>query len=290
MLRLRGRLRVGYATIACRTGEPCYGNGMSDDDDGEVGTRLGALLEPVLHTLAVREIAPEPKPKPRFLDERELMALIFTHLDHENPRVCEGIEFERFEISSAPAHVDRARPAAGREPVEVPEPSTTQAAVVDPPDSELTPAMRLELEQRIGAAWADDIAVVPADWLEHPPLTAAQQQLLASASRRALATLNLRHLDRSTALRHLELFVRACQARRSAWCRIITGKGIGSVGEPVLKRAVLEWCRGPGRTQVLEWAPQLDPRGEWGVLVVRLSSLSGLSGLSGAGIGGRTAR
>jgi DNA-nicking Smr family endonuclease len=253
---------------------------MSDDDDGEVGTRLGALLEPVLRALTVRELAPEPERKPRFLDERELMALIFAHLDHENPRVCEGIEFERFEILSAPVQVGRARPKDDRETVEVPEPSTIQAPV-DPPEKEFTPAMLLELEQRIGAAWADDIAAVPADWLEHPQLSATQQHLLARASRRALATLNLRHLDRSTALRHLELFVRACQARRSTWCRVITGKGIGSAGEPVLKRAVLEWCRGSGRTQVLEWAPQLDPHGEWGVLVVRLSS---------ARIGGRTAR
>jgi DNA-nicking Smr family endonuclease len=249
---------------------------MSDDDDGEVGTRLGALLEPVLHTIAIAEVAPEsePKPKPRLLDERELMALIFVHLDHENPRVCEGIEFERFEILSTPVVV--------REPVAEPEPSPIEPAR-DPHESELPPVRRqgIELEQRIGASWADDIAAVPADWLEQPPLSAAQQQLLARARRRAPASLNLRRLDRETALRHVELFVRACQARRVAWCRIITGKGIGSVGEPVLKRAVLEWCRGPGRTRVLEWAPELDSHGEWGVLVMRLSSAS---------IGGRTAR
>jgi DNA-nicking Smr family endonuclease len=256
---------------------------MSDDDD-EVGIRLGALLEPVLHTIAIRVVAPEPQPepKPQFLDERELMALIFVHLDDENPRVCEGIEFERFEILSTPVDVARTRPAVDPEPVAEPEPSTFVPQPTPPePEPEPTPAMRLELEQRIGAAWTDDIAAVPADWLERPQLSAAQQRLLARASRRALATLNLRHLDRSTALRHLELFVRACQARRLGWCRIITGKGIGSAGEPVLKRAVLEWCRGPGRTRVLEWAPQLDPHGEWGVVVVRLSS---------AGIGGRTAR
>jgi DNA-nicking Smr family endonuclease len=251
------------------------------DDDGEVGTRLGALLEPVLHTLAIREVAPEPKPepKPRMLDERELMALIFVHLDRENPRVCEGIEFERFEILSTPVH-DSGRAS----PVAEPEPSPTEPSS-DPPSPESPPMKRLELElgleQRVGAAWADDIAAVPGDWLEHPQLSAAQQQLLARARRRAPASLNLRRLDRETALRHVELFVRACQARRVAWCRLITGKGIGSVGEPVLKRAVLEWCRGPGRTRVLEWAPELDSHGEWGVLVVRLSSAS---------IGGRTAR
>lgn len=261
---------------------------MSDDDDGEVGIRLGVLLEPVLHSIPIRKVAPEPRPqpqqKPKFLDERELMALIFVHLDHENPRVCEGIEFERFEILSTSEDFARTRPAVDPEPTAVPvpaPPTTAPQPVSSEPEPELTPAMRLELEQRIGAAWADDIAAVPSDWLERPQLSPAQKQLLARATRRSLATLNLRHLDRSTAVRHLELFVRACQARRLGWCRIITGKGIGSVGEPVLKRAVLEWCRGPGRTQVPEWAPQPDSHDEWGVVVLRLSS---------AGIGGRTAR
>lgn len=265
----------------------CYVSRMSDDD-GEIGVRLGALLEPVLHTIAVREVAPEPKPepKPQFLDEQELMALIFAHLDHENPRVCEGIEFERFQILSRPADAVRTRSAVEIDPVAAPPP--TQPQLLEPEgeiesevESEFTPAMLLELEQRIGAAWADDIATVPSDWLEQPELTAAQQQLLTRARRRALATLNLRRLDRVTALRHLELFVHACQGRRLGCCRIITGKGIGSAGEPVIKRAVLEWCRGPGRKQVLEWAPELDPHREWGVLVMRLSS---------AGIGGTTAR
>lgn len=254
------------------------------DDDGEVGIRLGPLLEPVLHTIVASDVAPAPEPEPRpvFLDERELMALIFAHLDHENPRVCEGIEFERFQILSVPVDVARTRRAVEPQPVAEPEPSPTEPQPAPTqPEPERTPVMRLELEQRVGATWADDIAAVPGDWLERPRLSAAQQQLLERSRRRALACLNLRRLDRTTALRHLELFVRACQARRLAWCRIITGKGIDSVGEPVLKRAALEWCRGPGRAQVLEWAPELDPHGEWGVLVLRLSS---------AGIGGRTAR
>jgi DNA-nicking Smr family endonuclease len=243
------------------------------DDDGDVGIRLGALLQPILHEIEIREPAPEPAPKPRYLDERELMALIFLHLDDENPRVCEGIEFERFEILLEREVREVETSAAMEESVEVLEP--------DPePEPEFARAMRLQLEQRIGATWTDDIAAVPGEWLDRPQLRREQAQLLERARRRANATVNLRHLDRATALRHLELFVHACQARRVRFCRVITGKGIGSVGEPVLKRAVLEWCRGPGRTRVLEWAPQLDPHGEWGVLVVRLSS---------ARIGGTTA-
>jgi DNA-nicking Smr family endonuclease len=208
------------------------------------------------------------------------MALIFLHLDDENPRVCEGIEFERFEISARePGREDNSLERAD----ETSEPMQESIEEQEPehePQPELSIAMRLELEQRIGATWTDDIAAVPGEWLDRPQLRPEQAQLLERARRRGAATVNLRHLDRATALRHLELFVHACQARRVRFCRVITGKGIGSVGEPVLKRAVLEWCRGPGRTRVREWAPQLDPHGEWGVLLVRLSS---------ARIGGTTA-
>jgi DNA-nicking Smr family endonuclease len=251
------------------------------EDDGDVGIRLGALLQPILHEIEIREPAPEPEVErqPRYLDERELMALIFLHLDDENPRVCEGIEFERFEILLEREAVE----PASLEPEEA-ELAASELEDAEPesePESEFATAMRLELEQRIGATWTDDIAAVPGEWLDRPQLRPEQVQLLERVRRRAAATVNLRHLDRSTALRHLELFVHACQARRVRFCRVITGKGIGSVGEPVLKRAVLEWCRGPGRTRVLEWAPQLDPHGEWGVLLVRLSS---------ARIGGTTGR
>ena len=66
-----------------------------------------------------------------------------------------------------------------------------------------------------------------------------------------------------------------CRARGDRWCRVITGKGVESAGEPVLKRVVLEWCvarppRPSGVAHVRAWAPELDVHGEWGALVLRL--------------------
>ena len=105
--------------------------------------------------------------------------------------------------------------------------------------------------------------------LDRPELDADQRALLVRASRRELASLNLRHLGRAEALAHFELFVRACRNRRLRHCRVIPGKGVGSRVEPVLKRAVLEACREPA-SGVLGWAPELDRHGEWGAVILEL--------------------
>jgi DNA-nicking Smr family endonuclease len=235
---------------------------MADDErDAEVATSLGALLEPHLGGLEPAPEAPEPAPPPRRLDEGELMALIFEHLDDDNPRVCEGVDFDRLTIMSEAtrAHADapsrEAEPARGAEPESEPAP--------------LDPAMA---EAWIGATWAEELAPLPAAALTHPELDPDQRQLLARARRRRLDSVNLRHLSRAAAVRHFELFIRLCRARGLDLCRVITGKGVHSRDEPVIKRAVVEWCRGEGRAAVLTWAPDLDHHGEWGAVVLRLSS------------------
>jgi DNA-nicking Smr family endonuclease len=53
---------------------------------------------------------------------------------------------------------------------------------------------------------------------------------------------------------------------------VIPGKGIDSKVEPVLKRAVIEWCR--EHDVVLGWAPELDRHGEWGSMILELRSRS----------------
>jgi DNA-nicking Smr family endonuclease len=54
---------------------------------------------------------------------------------------------------------------------------------------------------------------------------------------------------------------------------VIPGKGIDSKAEPVLKRAVIEWCRAPEHG-VLGWAPELDRHGEWGAMILELRAAS----------------
>jgi DNA-nicking Smr family endonuclease len=237
------------------------------DDDGPLGTKLGELLRPHLDTLTVPPVEPPRTPEPplRRLDEGELMALIYAHLDDENPRVCEGIEFERLEVLA-----EREVAHAAERSAEV-ETETESIASEPAPPMPRAPAIDVPAMTWIGRSWTDDIAAVPSEWLDRPQPRPEQLALLRAVESRRLAQLNLRRLARELALRHLELFVRACQANRVSHCRVIPGKGVNSRAEPVLKRALLEWCRGPGRAWVLEWAPELDQHGEWGSAVLRLS-------------------
>ena len=254
---------------------------MSSDQsrDGEAGfaALLGPHLEPLEAAAREREVAREAAAKAaarpwRQLDEGELMALIFANLDHDNPRVCEGIDFERLIV------VERA--PVEEAPVSEPEledtPSPTPA--VDD-EASRAPSPTLEAEGWVGASWSDDLGP-RVELVDRPVLDDAEQALLRRAAQiRRLSELDLHELDRREALRHLEFFVELCRASGQRFCRVITGKGVSSSGAPVLKRVVLEWCvaappRPSGRDQVSAWAPELDQYGEWGALILRLRTLS----------------
>ncbi len=250
-----------------------------DEADGPSG--LATLLEPHLDTLgeaaraheqAERELAERAaaaRASRRRLDEAELMALIFEHLDPNNPRICEGIEFDRLVILTEPAQRPESRDAE-------PEPAAFELA----PDPQVFDAVfeipSLDARDWVGRAWTDDIRPIPAEVLDRPELDDAQRGLLTRAriraARHALASLNLRRLSRDYALRHLELFIHACRAERVRFCRVIPGKGVDSRAEPVIKRAVIEWCRAPEGAGVLGWAPELDRHGEWGAMILELRS------------------
>lgn len=233
-------------------------------DEHEAGT-LGQLLRPHLDALSASEPEPEPEPPApplHRLDEGELMRLIFDHLDDENPRVVTGIDFARLEVFIERPVIE----PAVESPAEAPMPEF--AAVIDAPRFEID----VDPTIWVGAGWGDDIPAVPAEWLDRPQLDDDQRELLARARDHALLQLNVRHCGRHEALRHVELFIHTCAARHIRLCRVVPGKGVESRGEPVLKRAVLEWCRGPGRAIVRGWAPELDPYGEWGSMVLLLRS------------------
>ncbi len=237
---------------------------------------LAALLEPHLDALseaaaareaaqreaAQRAAAQAARAARRRLDEAELMALIFEKLDPDNPRVCEGIEFERLIILTEP------EPGPGE-----PEPEPPEAELEQPTDEPEPPASDEFLTPPdarvwIGRGWVDDIRPIPAAVLDRPELDEQQRALLVRAARRSLTTCNLRHLGRAEALAHLELFVKLCRTRRLRFCRVIPGKGIDSRSDPVLKRALIEWCQ--AGAAVLGWAPELDRHGEWGAAILEL--------------------
>ena len=241
------------------------------DNDG-FGVDLSALLQPHVVPLgeaarareqAQREQAQREAARAhmRRLDEAELMALIFTHLDPENPRVCDGIDFDRLVIFE---HLQPAEPPAVSTRAAEHEPAIASEPEPEPDELEL------DGDDWIGRTWVDDIRPIPAAVLDRPELSPEQRTLLTRARRRVTASVNLRHLGRSEALAHLELHVRLCRNRRVRFCRVIPGKGIDSKVEPVLKRAVIEWCRAPERDAVLGWAPELDRHGEWGAMILEL--------------------
>ena len=282
----------------------------SDGGEGAFAAALGPHLDELSAAARARADAQEAEEQAlaraatvRHLDEEQLMALIFAHLDPDNPRVCEGIDFERIVICEAPTP-DVSAPSSELEPVEPRAPATTQSTSSElapvesraaaspppeldehagtqapdpPPDPPAQPAPAVApatARAWVGASWSDDLGPI-IELVERPELSAVQLELLRQVPRTSLPELNLRYLDRHAALRHLELFVDLCRARGDRWCRVITGKGIESAGEPVLKRVVLEWCvarppRPSGVEKVRAWAPELDSYGEWGALIVRL--------------------
>ncbi len=200
------------------------------------------------------------------LDEAGLMTLIFAHLDDDNPRVCVGIDFERLMI------LDEARVAPEPAPLittatEPPAPTIAEPPVEPRPSRN---EARMTNHTWTGRDWIDEIRAIDPAMLDRPELDIESRALLERARARLLPTLNLRRLEREPALAHLELFVRACQQQRARFARVITGKGIESRAEPVLKRAVLGWCHDAG----LVSAPELDNHGEWGALIVELNRSS----------------
>ena len=238
------------------------GKDAREPSDASLGDLLAPHVDALAEAAAVREqLSDPPPPTLRRLDEGELMTLIFAHLDPENPRVCEGIDFERILVvaDDAPSEPVRAEPPAPASPT--------------PPQPSPAPPVRPQLRPQdwIGASWVDVVRPVDAALLDRPELGDAQRELLRRARRSPhLSTLVLRHLPRRAALDHLDLFMDLCRTRRDRYCRVIPGKGIDSQREPVLKRAVLGWCGTTGSAQIRGWAPEIDAHGEWGSLVLEL--------------------
>lgn len=97
-----------------------------------------------------------------------------------------------------------------------------------------------------------------------PSLSRAQIQILEQGQRREkqhgkLPVINLRGMSQSTALHALENGIGGRQ-----YLRVITGKGLQSAGEPVLKKALVVWCLSHG----VGWAPELYSDGTFGSFVI----------------------
>ncbi|MCB9506770.1 MAG: Smr/MutS family protein [Myxococcales bacterium] len=131
-----------------------------------------------------------------------------------------------------------------------------------------------ELEEKAwaGATWRTEaqLASLTAAELHTLDLTGAQRDLLRRARKTQTPELNVRHLRRHEAIADVQAFVTAQYATSTRFVRIIHGKGRQSVGDAVLKPALVRWCEDEGSRWVRAWAPEIDATGQFGSLVAEL--------------------
>lgn len=221
--------------------------------------------------------APPPPPPPprRVIGEAELMAAAFASLATGEPldfaalrvvaRLTPAPGPKRQVAADSPARSDRTEapappPPPAAEPAPAP-PDRSQPPSTAAPDPHLA---ALRERAWAGRRWRDDPSA-PFD------RAAASAELISRARRGRLPTLRIRGLRREPALELVAAFVARERAAGSRYLRIITGKGLGSPGDPVLKEALAEWCASlAGEQHVVAWAPELGPDGEFGAIVVQL--------------------
>ena len=119
-----------------------------------------------------------------------------------------------------------------------------------------------------GESRAEAVEAITGDHI--PTLTRDQLRLLEESARAAerapLLATNLRGMTRDPALAALKVAVEQAHAKGNPYIRVITGKGLQSVGEPVLKITLVEWCT----AMSLRYAPELLPDGSFGAFVVHV--------------------
>lgn len=108
------------------------------------------------------------------------------------------------------------------------------------------------------------------------PLDDSQRDLIQRYERRETSrdvpVLNLRGKTRRNARRLLADFVARHSEREAKFLRIITGRGLQSKTDPVIKPTVLQWLHGPGLNFVRGYAPERTHTGDYGSLIVELAS------------------
>ncbi len=96
-----------------------------------------------------------------------------------------------------------------------------------------------------------------------------QSKLLREAAKhRPLAEIHLRGLSRDVATQRLDRALEGAQKRKVRYLRVITGKGLQSAAEPVLKPAFVEWCM----AKSFVYAPEIQTDGTCGSFVVRIAT------------------
>ncbi len=202
----------------------------------------------------------EPPPPIREVTEAELMELAYT-------AIATGEPLDLDTIIELPV----AQPTPPRFPDPAPAPDSPPQVSPPPPTPKLS-LDRIEGAAFAGKSWQDQLPAALLH-LHNQPLTAPQQSLLRKAAKAAVVPeLNIRQLPRVRALERVAAFVGQQRLLGVRYIRVITGKGLSSRGDPVLKPAVIAYCEGPGRESIVAWAPERDRQGAFGSLILRLRS------------------
>lgn len=103
-----------------------------------------------------------------------------------------------------------------------------------------------------------------------PELTPDQRRLLDECARQrannTLPVTNLRGMTRDVGLAAMASAVKHARRHEERYLRFITGKGLQSADEPVLKVALVEWCEAQG----LRYVPEVLPDGSFGAFIVHV--------------------
>ena len=216
---------------------------------------------------------PPPPPPPRpTMTEGEVMAAAFSD-QHFDPSEVEIVARVAHPPAARPK-VPASEPGEPEEPEVVPERAAERdpETVAEPVDPELARADEA-LRQIRARAWTGQ------QWRDAPPpppeeraeLRAEERQIIDGAGRCSwVPTLRIRGLSRARALVDLADFVTLHQAAGRPYVRVITGKGVGSRREPVLKHALVSWCAGEGVGLVRGIAPEREATLEFGAFVLAL--------------------
>lgn len=248
---------------------------------GPLGQALRAAGVETAITEAHERAQAELRARKLKLDERELMQMVFATLgstdtlDWARLEVVEAVEVvEVVEGGAERAGAGEADGEVGREGQAERSGDGLEVRREPAPPDPLEP---LRDRTWAGEAWTD---VFPPGLL--PRLPAGHAELVERAARAVrVPRLSLRRLNRGPALAQLRAFVTWARASQVRIVRVVTGKGVGSKGDPVIRPAVLEWVATEGAEAVVRWAPEpdrgrhpgvLDPEGDFGVLLLELRS------------------
>lgn len=235
--------------------------------------------------LAAPEPEEPPPPPPPTWTEAEVMAAAFAALAGGAELDLRGVRIVTARPPRPPATATvgaaqklpvpedrRARPASGS-PRATPVPEDRSEAAVPEDRCALPPdapgSLRAAAAALRGRPWQGP------GWRDSPghgagPTDAAQRDVLARARHHSVPTLTIRGQRREPAIAAVAAFVGLHRAAGRRYVRVVTGKGLGSAGDPVLKLALDEWCRGAGEPEVSAWAPERDRDGDYGAVVLRL--------------------